>query len=233
MIDPERIYDWLDGGGGGPAGDDGPFNGWSFGPAGWSDRLLQPGPNPSKVVAYMLQSGFAPTRTNIEPLSVRLEGAGRVNLDARVLNGLTWYQSRRYDLDLRFLGGSAQIEIDRAGVRHQIDKRAIASPVFVAARQDRENPVPAVTDYTAIGPQGLSQTSPARAKSPFDETLSTRLYGHSDFLTADDSRAGEVKPGEPGANLVSATLVDWLLARSSGTVKTPEADRLKVADWSR
>jgi hypothetical protein len=233
MLDPAKVYDWLDGGGQGPAGDDGPYNGWSFGPDGWSDRLLQPGPNPSKVVAYMLQTGFAPTRTNVEPVSLRLQDSGQVTVDARVLNGMTWYQSRRYDLDLRFLGQYAQIEFDRAGVRHQIDKRAIAAPVYAAARQARENPFPEVADYTAIGPQGLTQSSQARAKSPFDASLHTRLYGHSDFLTADDSLADQVGPGEPGANVVSATLVDWLLARSSGAVPTPDPEKLGVADWSR
>ncbi|HVS13523.1 MAG TPA: hypothetical protein VMV46_06350 [Thermoanaerobaculia bacterium] len=233
MLDPQRVYDWLDGGGGGPAGNDGPFNGWSFGPDGWSDRLLQPGPNPSKAVAYMLQTGFAPTRTNVEPIAVRLTDAGRVTLDARVLNGMTWYQSRRYDLDLRFLGQYVRIDFERAGVRHDVDKSAIAVPVYVAARQDRENPFPAVTDYTAIGPGGLTQTRQALARGPFDATLSTRFYGHSDFLSADDSSAGSVKPGEPGANVVSATLVDWLLARSSGTVRTPDPDRLGVVDWRR
>ena len=232
MIEPQKVYDWLDGGGGGEAGADGPLNGWSFGPDGWSDRFLQPGPNPSKALAYMLQNGFAPTRTNVEPVNLRLDDSGRVTLDARVLNGLTWYQSRRYDLDLRFLGQFRSIGIDRAGVRHQIDKSGISAPVYVAARQERENPFAAVTDYTAIGPQGLTQSDAARAKGPFDTTLSTRLYGHSDFLTADDSLADSVKPGEPGANVVSATLVDWVLARSSGTVRTPDPDKLRVDDWA-
>jgi hypothetical protein len=232
MIDPQKVYGWLDGGGRGAAGVDGPLNGWSFGPDGWSDRFLQPGPNPSTAIATMLQNGFAPTRTNVEPIELRLADSGRVTLDARVLNGLTWYPSRRYDLDLGFLGRYRRIELDRAGVRHQIDKSGISAPVYVAARQERENPFPAVTDYTAIGPQGLTQTASARAKGPFDPTLSTRLYGHSDFLTADDSLADSVKPGEPGANVVSATLVDWVLARATGTVKAPDPRRLGVTDWA-
>ncbi|HUP23422.1 MAG TPA: hypothetical protein VNB06_10840 [Thermoanaerobaculia bacterium] len=233
QIQPERLYRWLDGGGGGPAGDDGPLNGWtSFdGGATFVERHLQPGPNPTRVEAYIQQVGYTPTVTNIKPLALRFDESGERTIDARVLNGMTWYQSRRYDVDIGFLGGFQVVRLNRDGVRYDVDKTTIAVPVYVAARETRANPFPRVEDYTAIGPQGTAQSESARRVSPFDAGLASRLYGHSDFLTADDSMAGSVRPGEPGSSLVANTLLPWLLARSSATVKVPSSERLGVESW--
>jgi len=45
-----------------------------------------------------------------------------------------------------------------------------------------------------------------------------------DFLTADNSLAGEVTPGHVGANVVTNTLLPWILARTAGVVPVPEID---------
>jgi hypothetical protein len=233
QIEPGRVFGWLDGGGGGPAGDDGPLNGWTSldGGATFVDRHLQPGPNPTRVEAYVQQSGYAPSLTNIEPVTLRFEESGDRTLDARVLNGMTWYQSRRYDLDLAFLGGFQVVRLNRESVRYDVDKTTVALPVYVAAREARANPFPRVEDYTAIGPQGTSQSEVARRVSPFDPSIQNRLYGHSDFLTADDSTSDAVRPGEPGSSVVANTLLPWLLARSVGTVRVPSSERLGVTSW--
>ena len=233
QIQPGRIYRWLDGGAGGPAGEDGPLNGWTSFDGGetFVDRLLQPGPNPTRVDAYVQQVAYAPTLTNLEPFAVRFEQSGERTVDSRVLNGMTWYQSRRYDLDLAFLGRFPLVRLNREEVRYDLDKTTVAVPVYVAAREARANPFPRVEDYTAIGPRGTNQSDLARRVSPFDLAISSRLYGHSDFLTADDSLAGRAQPGEPGASVVAGTLVSWLLARSSGTVRVPSSERLGVTSW--
>ncbi len=57
------------------------------------------------------------------------------------------------------------------------------------------------------------------------------LYGHTDFMAADDSK-GDGTPGQPGTNLVSNTLVDWILARATGQARVPTAQEQGVVDWS-
>ena len=231
QIDPDKVYGWLDGGAKGKAGPDGEKSGWVFSNGQFNGRLANPGPNPSNSTAYMQQTGYAPRSTNLEPFELEFAESGRRVVDARILNGLTWYQSRRYDLDLRFLGGAQKIQIDQGGVRHDIDKTVLQSPVYVASRRDMKNPFPEVTDYTAIGREGTSQSEAARQLSPIDETIDSSLYGHTDFLAADDG-AARGTPGQPGTNLVSNTLVGWIFARATGTVTVPTSESLGVHDWS-
>ncbi|MEM1248910.1 MAG: hypothetical protein AAGK22_21190 [Acidobacteriota bacterium] len=230
QIDPNRVYGWLDGGGQGEAGEDGPLNGWVFMNGQFLDRMVRGGANPTSVTSYIQQAGYTPRRTNVEPIRVELAESGRVTLDARALNGITWYQSRRYDIDSQFLGSFARISIDQNGVRHDIDKTLVASPVYVASQGPRANPFPKVTDYTSISAAGTSQSEAAKARSAIDPEIDAALYGHTDFMAADDS-VGTGRPGEPGTNVVTHTLLDWILARAKGTVRVPTADELGVVDW--
>lgn len=232
-IDPERVYRWLDGGGRGDAGEDGPLNGWTTLDGGrtWNDEHLNAAANPSSVEAYILQQGFTPTQTNVRPYDFTFEDSGKIEIDPRALSPMLWYPPRRYDLDLEFLEGYQQIVVNRDGVVFDIDKTAISVPLFVASRQVIDNPFDGVSDYTAIGPTGTVQTEAAKQLSPIAEQVNSSLYGHSDFIAADDSLAGQVQPGEVGASLVSNTLVDWLLARKTGSTETPSSRQLDVEDW--
>lgn len=231
QIEPGRIYGWIDGGGG--SGPDGPLNGWTSLDGGqtFTERYLQPGPNPSRVEAYIQQVSYSPTFTNVEPIQVRLESGERRTIDARVLNALNWYEPRRYDMDLEFLDRFALVRMNGVAP-YDIDKTAVSAPVFVAARERRANPFQRVSDFTAIGPQGTLQSPNAERLSPFRPELSSALYGHSDFLAADDSLGDRVVPGQPGSSLVADTLIDWILARVKGTTKVPDWTKMSIQDWN-
>ena len=97
-----------------------------------------------------------------------------------------------------------------------------------AAKAD--NPFPKVTDFTEINRTGTYQTDPARALTPLDPAINVALYHHTDFMSADDSLAGKVRPGEPGASAVADTLVEWVLKRSSGRAVTPTPKSLGVRE---
>jgi len=232
QVDPQRVYGWLDGGGRGSAGPDGPLNGWTAaslpnGQLAFSPAFLNANENPSSVDSYIKLIGFAPARTNIDPVSLALP-SGSVTLNAGEMNGQQWYQPQRYELDSAFAGTYRTLSFDVAGITYDVDKTAIASPVYVAARAQRDNPFPLVTDYTAIGPAGTQQSEIAQRRSPIAATVNARLYGHSDFQMADDSLGDQRAPGENGANLVSNTLVDWVLARTPGTLRPPSPEAFGV-----
>ena len=121
------------------------------------------------------------------------------------------------------------IDFDVAGVSHDIDRTTIAAPVYVARRfPSSGNPYPLVGDYTEINAFGTVQSPSAAGLSPISPVLNSALYNHSDFLPAGDSLAGVRTPGEAGASLTSNTLIDWILARSTGRTPTPSPDKLGV-----
>jgi pimeloyl-ACP methyl ester carboxylesterase len=205
-LNPSVVYDWLDGGGTQAAGGE-----------------------PTSVTAFMTSNGYGPSFTNVEPVTVDFPSGRTETIDAGEMNGFTWYQSVRYDGDSRFLGRYQVVDFDIAGVSHDIDRTTIAAPVYVARRGfSATNPFPLVDDFTLINSLGTTQTAAAASLSPIDPTLNSSQYNHSDFLTADDSQAGVRTPGQAGASLTSNTLIDWLLARSTGRVPTPEPKRLGV-----
>jgi hypothetical protein len=230
QIDPGQVYGWLDGGDG-PAGPDGPLNGWTTfdNSASFSSAFLNPLPNPSKPSSLMNNQGYAPARTNVEPVTVDFPVSGTQTIDAGELNGFDWYQSVRYDIDSSFVGGFQNLDFSAQGVSFDVDKTTIAAPVYVASRgPSRLNPFPLVDDYSAIGAFGTAQSASAAALSPIDPAINSIHYGHSDFVTADDSLAGAVQPGQAGASLVSNTLIDWMLARKSGQTRVPNPNKLGV-----
>ena len=106
-----------------------------------------------------------------------------------------------------------------------------AIPVYVArqsANASLNNPFPLVTDFTEVNKKGVFQTDEAKKLTPFDPAINAALYYHTDFVSADDSLEGKVRPGQPGASAVSNTLIDWLLKRSKGRAAVPGPKQLGV-----
>jgi len=201
QIDPARVYGWIEGGGGGGVAEVGKARLWG-------DSL-----------------GFSPARTNVRPVVVRFAASGLRILYAGDMNAATWYPSNRYDSDMAFLGTFHQVNLASL----DIDRDAIAIPVYMARRTSAaSNANPLVTDYTEINRAGVTQTAEAAALTPIDLAINVALYNHTDMVSADDSLAGQVTPGQPGASAVSDTLIDWMLARSRGRARTPSPAELGV-----
>jgi pimeloyl-ACP methyl ester carboxylesterase len=206
-IDPAKVYGWLDGGGKGPF------------------------PEPSNAEAYIDLAGFAPRGTNVRPATIDFPVSGRRTIFGGEMTGLFWYQSLRYDADMQFLAGFTTILVDQDNVHFDVDKSQIAIPIYAAKGPLTPflgNPYPLVTDYTEIDPKGVIQTATAAALSPVDPAINSARYNHSDFPTADDSLAGQVRPGLPGASVVADTVVDWIFARAHGRARVPTPAELGV-----
>src|ERR1041385_1387373 len=205
QIDPNRIYGWIEGGGNGSVAEVGKASLWAGSLA------------------------FSPARTNVLPAVVRFAVSGLRVIYAGDMNASTWYPSVRYDSDMAFLGTFHQVSIQDQGVSLDIDRDAIAIPVYMARRTNvATNVSPLVTDYTEINRAGVTQTAEAAALTPIDPAINVALYNHTDMVSADDSLAGSVVPGQPGASAVSDTLIDWMLARVHGRAVVPRPAELGV-----
>ncbi|MFI4935303.1 MAG: hypothetical protein ACHP7N_11835 [Caulobacterales bacterium] len=211
MLDPGKVYGWLEGGG------DGAVAG-----------------KVGKAVLWAQSEGFAPARSNIKPVTFTFAQSGAKTLDASSLIGGNFYPSERHDYDANFWSRFQAIKVTTGGVSMDIDKAALAGiPVYVARRSSSphaDNPFPGVTDFTEINRTGAYQTDAAKALSPLDAKINVALYNHTDIVSADDSLAGQARPGEPGANAISDTLIDWVLKRSKGRAAPPTPKSLGVAD---
>jgi len=208
MVDPGRVHGWI-----------------------------EPGPEGPKEAGraglWLNAQAFAPTRSNIRPVTVKFAQSGRRVIDASDMIGSNWYPSERWDFDAGFVGRYRTLKIDRDGVKLDVDKAAIAAvPVYVARQGFTQgvtsNPFPGVKDYTEVNKTGTWQTPEAKAISPLDPAINVAIYFHTDFVGADDSRAGQARPGEPGASAISGTLVDWVLKRAKGLSDTPTPAALGV-----
>ncbi|MEI7572249.1 MAG: hypothetical protein WCJ52_03880 [Phenylobacterium sp.] len=208
MVDPSRVHGWI-----------------------------EPGPEGPKEAGraglWLSAQAFAPTRSNIRPVTVKFAQSGRRVIDASDMIGSNWYPSERWDFDAGFVGRYRTLKIDRDGVKLDVDKAAIAAvPVYVARQGFTQgvtgNPFPGVKDYTEVNKTGTWQTPEAKAISPLDPAINVAIYFHTDFVGADDSRAGQARPGEPGASAISGTLVDWVLKRAKGLSDTPTPAALGV-----
>jgi hypothetical protein len=205
QIDPGRVYGWIEGGGHGSVAEVGKASLWAGSLA------------------------FSPARTNVRPVVIRFAVSGLRVIYAGDMNASTWYPSTRYDSDMGFLGTFHQVAIQDAGVSLDIDRDAINVPVYMARRTSvASNVNPLVTDYTEINRAGVTQTAEAAALTPIDPAINVALYNHTDMVSADDSLAGEVAPGQPGASAVADTLIDWVLARSHGRARVPRPAELGV-----
>jgi hypothetical protein len=211
MLDPTKVYGWLEGGGGGVVA----------GKVG-------------KARLWMTSEGFAPARSNVRPVTLTFAQSGPRTIDASIMAANNFYPSERYDYDSQFFGRFRSIRIAANGVALDIDKAAIANvAVYVARRSSSpqaDNPFPGVTDYTEINRTGAHQSAAAKAIGAIDPLINVALYNHTDIVSADDSLAGQVRPGEPGASAIADTLVDWVLERSEGRAATPTPRALSVVD---
>jgi pimeloyl-ACP methyl ester carboxylesterase len=214
-IDPDTVYTWLDGGGKGPV------------PS-----------QPSNAEAYIDLAGFAPSRTNVLPVTVDFPISGTKTIYGGEETGLFWYPSARYEADMAMLADFFQIVIDTDNVNINVNKNLISIPIYAAKGPLTpvipglafDNPYPLVQDYSEINPKGVLQTPAAAALSPIDPAINSALYNHSDFPTADDSLVGQVLPGQPGGNLVADTVIAWIFARAHGQALVPTPIELGVAE---
>jgi pimeloyl-ACP methyl ester carboxylesterase len=205
QIDPARVYSWIEGGGNGGVAEVG------------------------KARLFGQSLAFSPARTNVRPVFVPFAVSGPRIVYAGDMNASTWYPSTRYDTDMGFLGTFHRVNIQQAGVSLDIDRDAINIPVYVSRRANAASNVnPLVTDFTEINRAGVTQTAEAAELTPFDPAINVALYAHTDFVSADDSLAGQATPGQPGASAIAGTLLDWMFARASGRARTPTPGELGV-----
>ena len=235
ILNNSEIYDWLDGGFNGQAGAAGPLSGWTAVQVGpnlvFSNGNLNPNPYPSKLLSSLNTYAYAPARTNIRPYSLSFAATGQHRINSGEANGLQWYQPARYESDLSFLPRFAKIQFSQDNVSYNIDRTKISVPCFVVQRfAPVANPYPLVTDYTDISGTGASQSPVAASLSPVPSTFNTAIYGHSDMIQADDSGAGSVTPGQPGASVITNPLIGWILARAKGVSLLPSSASLGVVD---
>ncbi len=222
QIDPSKVYGWLDGGPSGPATQGHPLQGWTIADgafnATWTDR----GPNPTHLLTVVQTFARPATRTNATPLTINFP-TGRRTIDSGFNIGWAWYASNRYHtIDVPFLSRFRKVRIDRPdlGVHLDFDKTAIDLPIIeYTVHLETANPWPALAkDFTVIDPRGLTETPLAARKSPMNPAMNMRLYKNLDIHTADNSNgaaalAGKALPGDVGANPISDTLPDWIIAR--------------------
>lgn len=210
MLDPNKVYGWIEGGGNGGVAD------------------------ASKAMLWLQAQAWAPSHSNVRPATATFAQSGTRTLDASSMVAFNWYQSERWDFDANFVGRYKTLKIDRDGVKLDLDKSAItAIPVYVARQSSAPragNPFPGVTDYTEINKAGTFQTDPARAITPLDPKINVAIYNHTDFVAADDTTPGKGRPGDPGNAAVPNTLTDWVLRRSRGAAITPTPKALGVRE---
>jgi pimeloyl-ACP methyl ester carboxylesterase len=211
MVDPAKVYGWIEGGGNGASAIDA-----------------------GKAQLWLQSQAWAPARTNIKPAKAALKQAGAVTLDASNMIASNWYPSERWDYDASFVGKYKTLKLDRDGVKLDVDKTAIvAIPVYVARQSPAagpNNPFPGVVDYTEINKTGTWQTDPAKAITAFDPKINVDILHHTDFVSADDSTPDKGLAGTPGHSAVAATLVDWVLKRAKGQALTPTPRALGVVE---
>ena len=221
-IDSTKVYDWIDGGPDG-AGPSGPLNGWIKDSYGYFlNSCAISLEEPSKSLTLSQETYVPPMRTNVIPVTINFPVSGPVLIDSSKTNHWLWYLNNRYDADLLFVRNFMKIQIDRddVNIHIDIDKESVNIPVinYTGRSGFPYNPFPNVDDYTAINRTQVMQTPLAMELSPIDPEVNIELYHHSDLHGADNSKGpltvfGQVTPGDNGANVVSTTLVDWIIAR--------------------
>jgi len=211
QLDPDKVYGWIEGGG-----------------KGGVDTKA------GRALLWMNSQAYAPARSNIKPITFKFAKSGEKTIDASNMVASNWYPSERYDGDMQFLGRFKTIKIAEQGVNLDIDKTAIAKIPAYVARQSTSttfgNPFPQVMDFTEVNKTGTHQTEAAAALTPFDKNINSALYFHTDYVSVDDSLAGQVTPGKPGSSAVANTLIEWVLKRSVGRAKVPTPKSLGVME---
>jgi hypothetical protein len=206
QIDPNKVYDWIEGGGNG----------------GVTNEV-------GKARLFGNSLLYAPSRTNVRPVTVDFAVSGKRTIYAGDMNAANWYPSNRYDNDMGFVSTFRKLSIHESGVNLDVDKTLVNVPFYIARQNpDPTNPFPLVTDFTNINRTGVTQSPVAAALTPINPAINISLYKHTDFVSADDSLAGQVTPGQPGANALSNTVIDWVLARTKGRAEVPSPGALGV-----
>jgi len=237
LLDPDKVYGWLSGGAGEIGGqtDDGPLNCYPLNQmADW--QLYPPNPNVTRASTACLYSFFAGEATNIQDSTrYQFPVSGWVEIYEGCPNNTLWYSNNRYSLDVNQamdisaaeMNITKKADIDIPLIAYQ--SRSFWSTVGAMYGVDLTPPPmdefaakTKVTDWTLIDPDGVEYSPPAQGITTIPIGTNTRLYNHMDFLTADNSLAGEVTPGHVGANVVTNTLLPWILARTAGTAPVPE-----------
>lgn len=222
QIDPNRVYDWLDGGAGGPGAAGDPLDGWTVIGGNFTDIYVIPGEKPSSFTDSFASTYTNTTyRTNVQPISVNFPASGNINIYAFPSDSYAWYVNNRFQaIDMNFIGKFQKVLIQRddLNVHIDIDKAAVTGiPLisYVSGYQTAPviNPFGGVDDFTNVTRYGATGTSKAMAVGTVDPRVTTKLYKNGDFYYADNSLAGQVVPGENGANVVAASYMDWLIPR--------------------
>jgi pimeloyl-ACP methyl ester carboxylesterase len=246
QIDPTRIYQWIDGGPGSPLPGiyngwtkvperpsltiKGMFASLislvvlkiqSTQKPGFTGHFVHAAAQPSRATVLAELYAFGTTLSNAVPLTIDFPASGRLTIDSGYPDATLWYINRRYSADIVIGSLFKKVLIKRDGVFLDIDKRAVNIPILAYSLEllgkVHDNPFPKVKDFTRIaGSSGVYQTPLARELSPIDTSISMPGYLQGDFCTADNSLAGQVKPGRPGAAVVPNTLIDWLIPRIKG-----------------
>ncbi|MFL6621989.1 MAG: alpha/beta hydrolase [Sulfurifustis sp.] len=206
QIDPNKVYGWIEAGGNG----------------GVTNEV-------GKARLFGNSLMYAPSRTNVRAVFVDFPVSGPRVIYAGDMNAANWYPSNRYDSDMGFLSQFRHINIQGQNINLDVDKTLVNVPFYIARQSpDPTNPFPLVTDFTNINRTGVTQTPAAAALTRFDPTINVGFYKHTDFVSADDSLAGHVTPGQPGASAISNTLIEWVLARAQGHAGVPNPQSLGV-----
>lgn len=238
QIDPNKVYGWLEGGPGGIAGGGSPLEGWSITPDGAytnsyiaGEATVRNGPDPTRLATAVQVFGRPATLTNAGPLTIAFPTGNRT-IDSSFNVGWAWYPSNRYvAIDLPFLNRFQRVLIQRPDLHIHLDfdKRAISIPIIeYTVHLGTLNPWPATSkDFTVVDSRGLTETMLAARRSPFNPAINMRLYKNVDIHSADNSAGpsaleGTALPGDSGANPISDTLPDWVIARmGKGGVDLP------------
>jgi pimeloyl-ACP methyl ester carboxylesterase len=211
QLDPDKVYGWIEGGGKGGAAE-----------------------KAGKALLWLNSQAYSPSRSNLKSITFEFAKSGKKTIDASNMVSTNWYPSERYDSDMQFWGRFKSIKLAEQGVNMDIDKAAIANIAVYVARQSTaatfSNPFPQVTDFTEVNKAGTHQTPKAMELTPFDKNINSALYFHTDYVSVDDSLAGQVTPGQPGSSAVANTLIEWVLERSVGSAKVPTPKSLGVVE---
>jgi pimeloyl-ACP methyl ester carboxylesterase len=233
-IDDKKVYGWLSGGAGQPAGetDDGPFNCYPTNQQSWWFHGT-PNPNPVRSDVVCLTRFFSGERTNIKgPIKYKFPVSGEREIFRGCSASRLWYSDTRPLLDTIQAGGVSAPEmnvtrkkdIDIPIIVYGGDMAAVPGllPIFPQVKNMAEFAANTkVKDWTQISSKGVEYSGPARERSVLREGSNTRLYNHGDYSCADNSVGAERTPGSVGASVITNTLVSWTLARVSGRAPVP------------
>ena len=231
QIDPNHVYDWLDGGAGHPGAVGNPLSGWTRTapyPAGsFTNAYVMPGEEPSVESVAVHDTYNNADVTNVETVQVTFPTSGTVTLNSFPSHSYAWYLNNRFqNYDMTFIGTyqTVYIQDNTNNVHIDVDKTAVtAIPLisYVTGYQTTLpiNPFFGVDDFTQVWNGGTVQTAKAATVGAMDSRINTSLYKNGDFYYADNSLADQpgVIPGQDGANVVSASVIDWLIPRLGGS----------------